>query len=443
MSPRRHSSSASVTTLHVPVAPTGPPLAALLVHVPGRVIVRGFVPSQGSSEDVENAAANAVTMVMSGSFKLKDQVVATTEAWRNGGLAVRMYLARSASPSRSKHDANAAYHRGHRNHHVHPPWKESSARNSRGDDDDDDDDDVGSLLVEISVPRPLSYVESIAETVIDQTALSTNEASHMGLVALNNSLYVTLTRPNWTMASLSMSSFGHGVIQVDAPRIQAYAMMELKASGPEAIVAVASTHVQADVMEATANGAGSVYLTSRNVSVRSLKSTMAGEGVISYFDNGTCAIHDVSMLSSGQVHAGSMHCYDTTVYSVGSGHVVVDGGHSLTSTTIGVGRLSYVQTLPDNVAHVGFAPRGGIHRYHPGDDAGPLKWDLVPAPPRHEPKRVIVLGTLPSTAVDLEVLPPALSLAMDAEVLMGLALIVVAPMVLWTYMRRRYYQRIA
>ncbi|RQM20351.1 hypothetical protein B5M09_010642 [Aphanomyces astaci] len=86
-------------------------------------------------------------------------------------------------------------------------------------------------------------------TVIDQTALSTNEASHMGLVALNNSLYVTLTRPNWTMASLSMSSFGHGVIQVDAPRIQAYAMMELKASGPEAIVAVASTHVQADVME--------------------------------------------------------------------------------------------------------------------------------------------------------------------------------------------------
>ncbi|RHY52207.1 hypothetical protein DYB34_012672 [Aphanomyces astaci] len=242
MSPRRHPSSASATTLHVPVAPTGPPLAALLVHVPGRVIVRGVVPSQDSSEDVENAAANAVTMVMSGSFKLKDQVVATTEAWRNGGLAVRVYLARSASPSRSKHDAKAAYHRGHRNHHVHPPWKESSARNSR--DDDDDDDDVGSLLVEISVPRPLS-----AESVIDQTALSTNEASHMGLVALNNSIYVTLTRPNWTMASLSMSSFGHGVIQVDAPRIQAYAMMELKASGPEAIVAVASTHVQADVME--------------------------------------------------------------------------------------------------------------------------------------------------------------------------------------------------
>ncbi|RHZ28932.1 hypothetical protein DYB28_015856 [Aphanomyces astaci] len=188
MSPRRHSSSASATTLHVPVAPTGPPLAALLVHVPGRVIVRGVVPSQDSSEDVENAAANAVTMVMSGSFKLKDQVVATTEAWRNGGLAVRVYLARSASPSR-------------------------------------------------------------AESVIDQTALSTNEASHMGLVALNNSLYVTLTRPNWTMASLSMSSFGHGVIQVDAPWIQAYATIELKASGPAAIVAVASTHVQADVME--------------------------------------------------------------------------------------------------------------------------------------------------------------------------------------------------
>ncbi|ETW02993.1 hypothetical protein H310_05429 [Aphanomyces invadans] len=314
---------------------------------------------------------------------------------------------------------------------------------------------VGSLLVDIAVPSPLRYetvcfnlaergryryVASSAETVVDQTALTTNDARHVGLVALNNSLFVAITRPNWTVDTMSLSSFGHGVVQVDAPSIESTTAIELKASGPNAVVAVAATQIGANVVEVTSNGAGSVYLTSRNLTVRALKSTMAGQGVISYMDNGTCVHHAVSMLSSGEVYAGSLYCNETTVYSVGSGHVVVDGGRSLTSTTVGTGRLSYVRTLPDVVAHVGFAPRHGVHQYRAGDDVGPLRWKLLPIP-RHEAKPVEM--AVPSSALNMRALPTLLTLAMDVEALVGIALVVAVPMVLWTYLRRRLYWRLA
>ncbi|RHY25357.1 hypothetical protein DYB32_008371 [Aphanomyces invadans] len=470
----RHAHEAvSTRTLHVPLSPTGPPLMALLVHLPGRVFVRGPY-SLNPRNAISGDKGEGVAIRLTGTFQLMDGIDVTTEAWRAGGLALRMCMNLSATDP--GHAARLLFRRrsSREGRHLHRDSTREDGTDVGHKGDDTSGMGVGSLLVDIAVPSPLRYetvcfnlaergryryVASSAETVVDQTALTTNDARHVGLVALNNSLFVAITRPNWTVDTMSLSSFGHGVVQVDAPSIESTTAIELKASGPNAVVAVAATQIGANVVEyalrpallqelrdwgcrVTSNGAGSVYLTSRNLTVRALKSTMAGQGVISYMDNGrrwlqllewtlmglgTCVHHAVSMLSSGEVYAGSLYCNETTVYSVGSGHVVVDGGRSLTSTTVGTGRLSYVRTLPDVVAHVGFAPRHGVHQYRAGDDVGPLRWKLLPIP-RHEAKPVEM--AVPSSALNMRALPTLLTLAMDVEALVGIALVVAVPMVL-------------
>ncbi|KAF0689271.1 Aste57867_19250 [Aphanomyces stellatus] len=405
-SPSRAPSSVSPPPLsplvvQLPPSTANGVLRALLVHLPGRVFVRHA--ADPDADDVNATAASSMTLALSGdSALLMRAIVADLVPWREGAIALNVSVNMSSLP---------------------PTF----------------DVDGASLLVDIDWPlaRSLAYVSSTAETVVDESALANATTAKVALVAVNNSLFASLATP-LTIHSLSLESSDKGLVQLEAPAVTTSGTMHLTASCGDAVVAVAADHVAAKNVCATAMHAGSIYVASHDVAVRSMVSTMAGNGVISYYDYGTCGDHSITMLGSGDVYAGSLHCNDTSVYSIGTGHVVLDGGHSLTATHLGLGHLSYVRELPDVVAHIGFAPREGMHRV----DKAFEKWSLVAVPP-FAPKANDETGL--SDVASLGAISGASTTWMmtDFEAMAALTVLVVVPMAMWTYVRRRHYSRVA
>ncbi|CAK4763746.1 unnamed protein product [Aphanomyces euteiches] len=248
----------------------------------------------------------------------------------------------------------------------------------------------GSLLVDIDWPfaNSLSYVATTAETVVDESALANRTTSRVILAAHDSMLYLSLER-NLNIHSLTIESIGTGFVQVETPALNVSRGIELKAAGTTSTVALAAKKVTAELLRATAVYEGSIYVASHDIAVGTVASTMVGEGVISYYDRAACDYHDVSMLGGGEVHAGAFKCDDTSIYSVGPGHVVIDGGRSLHATHIGIGKLSYIEKLPDVVTHIGFAPRFGVHEL----TSQVPKWSLLELPP-HEPRDVHLISTM-------------------------------------------------
>ncbi|KDO27077.1 hypothetical protein SPRG_07787 [Saprolegnia parasitica CBS 223.65] len=283
-------------------------------------------------------------------------------------------------------------------------------------------------------PHRLRYLSTTADTVllppIHGSVLPSDDVgrrSHVQLTArATGSIYVN-EAPPLEIGSLTLENYGSGAVQVQLrSRLAVQTTLEVKAMGTGAI-AIATPHLDANLVRTFAASDGDVYLEAGTLSAPFLRSTMAGSGDIAFASRQhavTCANHDVSMLGDGTIDAGAMACNRTFVYSAGPGHVIVDGGLVLETTHVGSGHTSYASTPPLSITHIGFGPRQGVH----ASQAVPRHWTFAPAPPM-----------APLAVMALEATTMSHALASSVEGVLFVCVAAAVPMLLWTYLKRRNY----
>ncbi|OQR85384.1 hypothetical protein THRCLA_10707 [Thraustotheca clavata] len=215
----------------------------------------------------------------------------------------------------------------------------------------------------------LRYLSTIAETVLvmpsNGSLLPENTSGHSGIHLIarqSGSIYVSQRRP-MTLGSLRLENLGSGIVQFQTPRLRVRTILEAKALGP-GIVALQAHKLQTETLHTIAASDGDVYIASKGLKSSFMLSTMDGTGSINYYNKGEiyklsyyltwlgkCGDHDVSMLSSGTIHAGAIKCDRTFVYSLGPGNIIVDGGVILQTSEVGTKSSHY---KPLTITHIGF-----------------------------------------------------------------------------------------
>ncbi|EQC42099.1 hypothetical protein SDRG_00940 [Saprolegnia diclina VS20] len=302
-----------------------------------------------------------------------------------------------------------------------------------------------SRLVHVVLHQPhrLRYLSTTADTVflppIHGSVLPSDAVgrrSHVQLTArATGSIYVN-EAPPLEIGSLTLENYGSGAVQVQLrSRLAVQTTLEVKTMGTGAI-AVATPHLDANLIRTFAASDGDVYLEAATLSVPFLRSTMAGAGDIAYHTPQhavLCANHDVSMLGEGTIFAGAIMCNRTFVYSTGPGHVIVDGGLVLETTHAGSGHTSYASTPPLSITHIGFGPRAGVQ----ASQDVPRHWTFAPAPPMAPLAVANEMNDEVRQALATTTMSHALASSVQGVLFVCMAAAV--PMLLWTYLKRRNY----
>ncbi|RHY31163.1 hypothetical protein DYB32_003730 [Aphanomyces invadans] len=213
---------------------------------------------------------------------------------------------------------------------------------------------AGSLLVLVTVQKPLSWVKSTADTVVVSGALVNGATKVVSLTALGAGNITTTAKYPVTLSNLTLAATGTGKVHYSASTtFNTTSGVSLVISGPGIVALDSYRTLTIPNLRTTVTGSGSVYVTTNGtLTAQDIRTYLFGNGNVSYYPSqGTTVNNTVNLFKSGHVYTGSILSQNATVAVSGAGGVVVQVNDTLATSINGAGVVSYFNKTV-NPAHL-------------------------------------------------------------------------------------------
>ncbi|OQS05877.1 hypothetical protein THRCLA_20504 [Thraustotheca clavata] len=205
----------------------------------------------------------------------------------------------------------------------------------------------GNLLITLSVNSPVTMLSTMADTVLNEGSLISNNASAtVRLQSLKSgSIYYSID--NTLQANvLDLTSHGDSSIQVVAPRIDVGTIWKITTYSNSAIGVVAP-EASTTELDSLAFDESAIYLQSdKSLTIEQSQTEAFSNGAINYYPQGTCGNSDVSAYNFGVVNIASLICQNTSAHVFFNGIVNVQTTDTLEANTIDDGQVNYFNSTP-------------------------------------------------------------------------------------------------
>ncbi|RHY64459.1 hypothetical protein DYB34_007490 [Aphanomyces astaci] len=218
---------------------------------------------------------------------------------------------------------------------------------------------AGSLLVLITVQKPVSWVKSTADTVVVSGALVNGPSKFVSITSLGAGNITTTAKYPVTLSNLTLSTTGTGKVQFAATTtFNTTAGVSLVIAGPGSVALQAGRTLNIPNLTTTVTGSGSVFVTTNGtLTAQNIKTYLFGSGNVSYYPaRGSTVNNTINLFKSGHVYSGSVLAQNATVAVSGAGGVVVQVNDTLTTSIDGAGSVAYYNKTV-NPVHVS-KPKG-------------------------------------------------------------------------------------
>ncbi|KAG9413816.1 hypothetical protein AC1031_013032 [Aphanomyces cochlioides] len=210
---------------------------------------------------------------------------------------------------------------------------------------------VGTLLLHVVVKKPLSWIKSFAETVINNGALINGPTKHVSIASLGSGNVSASVRYPVTLANLTLTSVGAGSVQFNAAStLNAKELISIAVTG-EGAVALQASDLKTKGLHTSVSGAGSAFVTALNsINASEVHSTVAGDGEVNYYPSGKTINNTITISGNGVANTGSLLAQNASVVVSGKGEAVVQVVDTLTASISGKGKVEYYNaTVPAHV----------------------------------------------------------------------------------------------
>ncbi|ETV84597.1 hypothetical protein H257_03763 [Aphanomyces astaci] len=213
---------------------------------------------------------------------------------------------------------------------------------------------VGSLLVRVTVQRAVSWIKSTADTVLVSGSLVNGANRAVSIAALGTGNITTTAKYPVTLSNLTLSTTGAGNVQFAATtNLNVTNGLSLLIVGSGSVALQAARDITVRSLQTSVAGSGSVFaLANGSLKAQNVRTSLAGKGNVSYSTpQGSTINNTISAAGSGHVYSGSLFAQNATVTLAGSGDVVVQVIDTLTAIATGEGKVLYYNKT-GNPAHL-------------------------------------------------------------------------------------------